>query len=182
MKWMMVTLLSLFVFAQDTEQSFLPVECISNLNIDWAPAYPTTKSIQIQVSTKAQRNSWVGIGISKTGGMIGSRALVAMISGKGVVSMQEYQIFGYDKNRFLVPIISTNITSKPFNFHYNKQTTTLMFTFERDVIPKDSSIVPIFTNGTSNYLMCARGLLTENQTLGYHFERNTIQVQFNANY
>jgi hypothetical protein len=35
----------------------------------------TTKSIQIQVSTKAQRNSWVGIGVSKTGGMIGSREI-----------------------------------------------------------------------------------------------------------
>ncbi|KAI8905169.1 hypothetical protein EDD86DRAFT_212360 [Gorgonomyces haynaldii] len=118
---------------------------------------------------------WVGVGFSATGSMLGSRAMVAVINDTLNVYQYEVEIQGRLIYRYPVET-QPNSTSIGISQTYDKR--GLIYYFQRPILENLDSVPQIFSNGTSNYIMCAHGNVKDGKIYQHGPNKTVVAVDF----
>lgn len=184
----------------------LQFDGVDNVEVKWSLDSPRRSSystmddpfIHFTVNaTEIPLNTWIGVGVSLSGGMLGTRAMVASVvqmqepSGSSQSNqsqtvnaqliMQEYEILGFGEIRRIVAVPANESTSFASFISYTADATgplgNLAFSFARVKNPNDARIATIYVNGSENFFMIAKGAVSSKTGLPlYHYRARNVSI------
>ncbi|KAI9598065.1 hypothetical protein BDF19DRAFT_463399 [Syncephalis fuscata] len=150
---------------------------VNNFAIYWSlNAVENTISFAVQ-SKAGNRPGWIGFGFSSSGGMVGSRVVVAAQDTSNKLTITEYQLNSKSSSGLQAIADNSRVTSDAVASFANSQPVTLAFTHNLNTSIRGLSVEK---NSTSNLVIASGNAPGSNGRISIHTTKEAAVIMLNS--